>query len=73
MSELNSKRGQRKKLEIPANAHPLEVFMITKEFAMGELESITGISKKVLVSFINGGTPTEEQQKRIRLTTGVIL
>lgn len=73
MSELNTKSKRRKIPDIPANAHPLEVFMITKEFAMGELESITGISKELLISFIKGSTPSEEQQKRIRLTTGVIL
>jgi len=40
---------------------------------MAELEAITGIAKEILFGFINGNEPTEEQRRKIQLTTGVIL
>ena len=47
--------------------------MITKNFTIAELEAITGIAKDVLLGFIKGNEPTEEQRRKIQLTTGVIL
>ena len=64
-------RKPRKKVIIPPNAHPLEVFMLTYDFQWGEVVSVTGISKEVLLGIIRGDAVTEQQRQRIRLTTGV--
>ncbi len=67
------KKTRRKKIVIPPEAHPLEAFMIAKEFEWGHLTGITKLSKEELLGIIRGDVPTEYQKKRIRLTTGVKL
>jgi len=66
-------RKPKKKLVIPDNAHPLEVFLLTYDFGWGELIGITSLSKELLLGIIRGDTITKEVQQRIRLTTGVKL
>lgn len=58
---------------ISPDTHPLEAFMITKEFEWGEVTTITKLSKEELLGIIRGDMPTEYQRNRIRLTTGVIV
>jgi hypothetical protein len=67
------RKPRRKKVVIPPEATPLEVFMLEKEFHMGELTAITKLTKEELLDIIRGDMPTEHQRNRIRLTTGVRL
>lgn len=77
ISEKSPRRPRKRKLVIPPNAHPLEVFMLTCEFkyewGWGDLTGITKLSKETLLDIIRGDEPTEYERSRIRLTTGVKL
>ena len=69
--QTSPKKIRRKKIVIPPNAHPLEAFMISKEFEWGDLTGITKLSKETLLGIIRGDEPTEYERSRVRLTTGV--
>ncbi|SFL65707.1 hypothetical protein [Pelosinus propionicus] len=70
---LTPKKTRRKKLVIPLSATPLEVFMLTYDFTIAEVASVTKLSQDTLLDIIRGDMPTEYQKQRVRLTTGVKL
>jgi len=71
--EKKIRKSRKKAIVIPEDATPLEVFMLTKDFTIAQVSSITLIPKDILLGIIKGNEPTEEQRRRIRLTTGVII
>lgn len=69
----SERRTSKKKIVIPPNAHPIEIFMLTKDFQWGHITGISGLAKDVLVDIIRGDAVTEDVRKRLRLTTGIIV
>ena len=67
------RKPRKKKIIIPSNTHPIEIFMLTKDFGWGELTGISGLAKEVLVGIIRGDAVTDDVRKRLRVTTGIIL
>ncbi|SFM24532.1 hypothetical protein [Pelosinus propionicus] len=67
------KKTRRNKPIIPLSATPLEVFMLTYDFTIAEVASVTKLSQDTLLDIIRGDMPTEYQKQRVRLTTGVKL
>jgi len=67
------RRTPKKKIVIPPNAHPIEIFMLTKDFQWGHITGITGLTKDVLVGTIRGDVVAESARQRLRLTTGIVI
>lgn len=67
------RRTRKKKLVIPEGAHPIEVFCLTKDFTIAEVAGISKLHLSEILEIIKGDIPTDNQRKRLRLTTGITL
>lgn len=72
LTSPKTKKGTKKaKVIIPEGSHPLIAFMISREFTIAEIESLTKIPKDVLLGIIKGDEVKPQERSRIRLVTGV--
>lgn len=64
---------RRKTPVIPEGLHPVAAFRFKHEFTQAELSSLLKFDRSILAAIEEGSEPTEEQRKRIRIITGIVL
>lgn len=59
---------------MPEGLHPIAEYRFKHEFTQAELSSLLQFDRRILAAIEDGTQgPTEEQKKRIRIITGIIL
>lgn len=65
---------KRKPKEIPEGLHPIAQYRFKYELTQAELSSLLGFDRRILAAIEDGTQyPSEEQKKRIRIITGIII